>query len=126
LQVALANAVLGTSGPVDAVGAAWNRALELAEELDDIDQQLRALYGLYFYQMRIGDYRSGLAFARRFRAAAEQKGDAPGLLMGDRIVGVSLFWIGDPGGGRAQIERMLARTSGGKARCHGSYASPPA
>src|SRR6202011_3971898 len=33
LQVALANAVLGTAGTVDAVGSAWNRALELAEEL---------------------------------------------------------------------------------------------
>ncbi len=116
LRMALANAVLGTVGTIDAVGTAWNRALELAEELDDIDQKLRALYGLYFYQMRIGDYRSGLAFARRFRAAAEQKGDPPDLLMGDRIVGVSLFWIGDPGGGRAQIEHMLARTSAVRSR----------
>jgi predicted ATPase len=109
LQAALANAVLGTVGTVDAVGIAWNRALELAKELDDVDQKLRALYGLYLYQMRIGDYRSGLGFARLFRTAAEQKGDPSDLLMGDRIVGVSMFWLGDPGGARAQIERVLAR-----------------
>ena len=70
LQAALANAVLGTSGTVDAVGSAWNRALELAEKLDDIDQQLRALYGLYTYQVRIGEYRKGLAFARQFCTVA--------------------------------------------------------
>ena len=116
LRVALANAVLGTSGTVDAVGAAWNRALELAEALDDIDQKLRSLYGLYLYQMRIGAYRSGLDFARRFRAAAEQKGDPSDVLMGDRIVGVSLFWLGDPGGARAQIERMLARSGALRSR----------
>jgi predicted ATPase/DNA-binding winged helix-turn-helix (wHTH) protein len=110
LQAALANAVLGTVGTVDAVGIAWRRALELAEELDDVDQKLRALYGLYLYQMRIGDYRSGLGFAHGFRAAAEQKGDPSDLLMGDRIVGVSMFWLGDPGGARAQIEHMLARS----------------
>jgi hypothetical protein len=108
LQAALANAVLGTAGTVDAVGSAWNRVLELAEQLDDIDQQLRALYGLYTYQVRIGEYRKGLAFARRFCAAAEKKFDPSDLLLGNRIVGVSLFCLGDPAGGRAKIERMLA------------------
>ncbi|HEY2538183.1 MAG TPA: winged helix-turn-helix domain-containing protein [Stellaceae bacterium] len=112
LQAALANAVLGTVGTVDAVEAAWNRALELAEELDEIDHQLRALYGLYLYKMRIGEYRTGLAFARRFRSAAEKKADPSDLLQGDRIVGVSLFLLGDPGGARAQIERLLARSPG--------------
>jgi predicted ATPase len=111
LQAALANAVLGTAGTVDAVGSAWNRALELAEELDDIDQQLRALYGLYLYQMRIGEYRKGLAFARRFRTAAEKKSDPSDLLQGNRIVGVSRFLLGDPGGARAEIGRMLARSA---------------
>jgi len=110
LQVALANAVLGTAGTVDAVGSAWNRALELAEELDDIDQQLRALYGLYTYQVRIGEYRKGLGFARRFCTAAEKKSDPSDLLLGNRIVGVSLFCLGDPGEARAKIEPMLARS----------------
>ena len=110
LQVALANAVLGTAGTVDAVGSAWNRALELAEELDDIDQQLRALYGLYTYQVRIGEYRKGLGFARRFCTAAEKTSDPSDLLLGNRIVGVSLFCLGDPGEARAKIEPMLARS----------------
>jgi predicted ATPase/DNA-binding winged helix-turn-helix (wHTH) protein len=110
LRVALANAVLGTAGTVDAVGSAWNRALELAEELDDIDQQLRALYGLYTYQVRIGGYRKGLGFARRFCTAAERKSDPSDLLLGNRIVGVSLFCLGDPGEARAKIEPMLARS----------------
>jgi predicted ATPase/DNA-binding winged helix-turn-helix (wHTH) protein len=110
LQTALANAVLGTVGTVAAVETAWNRALELAEELEDIDHQLRALYGLYLYKMRIGEYRNGLAFARRFRTAAESKPDPSDLLQGDRIVGVSLFLLGDPSGARAQIERLLAQS----------------
>jgi predicted ATPase len=110
LQVALANAVLGAVGTVDAVEAAWNRALELAEELEDIDHQLRALYGLYLYKMRIGEYRKGLAFARRFRIAAGKRADPSDLLQGDRIVGVSLFLLGDPSGARAQIERLLSRS----------------
>ena len=116
LQAALANAVLGTAGTVDAVGSAWNRALELAEKLDDIDQQLRALYGLYTYQVRIGGYRKGLAFARQFCTVAEKKSDPSDLLLGNRIVGVSLFCLGDPAGGRAKIEGMLARSPAPRAR----------
>jgi predicted ATPase len=110
LEEALANAVLGTLGTVDAVETAWNRALELAEELKDTDHQLRILYGLYLYKMRIGEYRQGLDFARKFRAAAEVKADPSDLLQDDRIVGVSLFLLGDPSGARAQIERLLTQS----------------
>ena len=110
LQAARASALLGTAGTVDAVGSAWNRALELAEELDDLDQQLRALYGLFLYHFRVGEYRKGLTCAHRFRAAAQKKADPSDLLQADRIVGVSLFLLGDPRGARERIERLLARS----------------
>ncbi len=106
LQAALANAVLGAASTVDAVGSTWSRALESAEKLDDIDQQLRASLGLCPVGCRSGEYRKGLASASSFCTAAEKKSDPSDLLLGDRIVGVSLFCLGDPGGAQAKIERI--------------------
>ena len=58
-------AALGAStSQAPEMGAAFTKALEIAERLGDADCQLRALSGLNFYHTGSSRYRAALPFAR--------------------------------------------------------------
>jgi len=86
---------------------AWRTALVLAERLDDIDYQLRALWGLWAGRVNNGELGQTLALARRFRSLAASAPDPADVLIGDRMIGSSLHFLGDQAGARQHIERML-------------------
>ena len=89
--------------------AAWKTTLELAEQLGDIDYQLRALWAIWAQRMVRDEYREAMALATRFRNLAAQAGDAAEQLVGDRIIGFSLHFLGDQAGARENISRVLSR-----------------
>jgi hypothetical protein len=90
-------------------GAAWTRALAIADSLEDIEYQLRALWGLWSYRMTSGEYVAALAFAERFRGLAAKQPDSADLLIADRMIGTVLHYVGDLTNARRHIERMLSR-----------------
>jgi predicted ATPase/DNA-binding winged helix-turn-helix (wHTH) protein len=104
LHAALAAAAhYTTMGPERAV--ALTRTLQLAEELGDYDYRMRALWGLWSDQINRGQLRSALHTAQRFAAVAgADPADTP---VADRMVGLSLYFLGDQTNARAHIERML-------------------
>ena len=51
---------------VPEIGAAWTKALELAESLGDAEYQLRSLWGLWFFHTASGRHRIALSLAQRF------------------------------------------------------------
>jgi predicted ATPase/DNA-binding winged helix-turn-helix (wHTH) protein len=106
LHAALAAAAhYTTMGPERSVALA--RTLHLAEELEDNDYRLRALWGLWTDHINRGQLRSALDMAQRFAAAAgADPGDSP---IADRMIGLSLYFLGDQTNARVHIERMLAR-----------------
>jgi predicted ATPase/DNA-binding winged helix-turn-helix (wHTH) protein len=108
LYAALGLSLIQTKGPACA-GAAWTKALELARSLDDTEYQLRALWGLWMCGLGSGEYRTGLALARRFCSLAENHSDPLDLLVGDRMMGTTLHYLGDQTNARRHIEHMLAR-----------------
>jgi predicted ATPase/DNA-binding winged helix-turn-helix (wHTH) protein len=108
LQAAFAAALAYTRGAVPEVGPAWKRTLELAESLDDVDYQLRALRGLFVRHSAARAYRSALAFARRFRALAAERSDRADKLVGDLLIAIQQHFIGDQNNARRHVERMLA------------------
>jgi predicted ATPase/DNA-binding winged helix-turn-helix (wHTH) protein len=112
LQAALGWSLMYTTGPERETGAAWSTALQLAQEAQDTDYQLRALWGLWASHMYNGELRQGLQLAERFCAVARQASDATDLLIGDRMVGCSLHFLGDQTRARAYTERMLERYVG--------------
>ena len=65
LHAALAASLSPTKGFVPEVGAAWTKALEIAESLDEREYQLRALWGLWSHQISNGQYRLALGLAQR-------------------------------------------------------------
>jgi hypothetical protein len=55
------------------LGALWAKALKLAENPDDVDYQLRSLWNLYVFHLRIGDFQIALELAQRFRTLAAKQ-----------------------------------------------------
>src|ERR1700680_4856941 len=51
---------------VPEIGAAWTRALEIAESLDNAEYQLRSLLGLWFFQTASGRHHVALSSAESF------------------------------------------------------------
>lgn len=111
LYAALGASLMYTKGPVPETGAAWTRALELAETLGDVTVQLSALWGLSFYRSISSEHRTELALAQRFCSVAANRVDTADSRVGDRMMGTSLHYLGDQINARQHIERMLARST---------------
>ena len=108
LQAALGWSLMYTTGPERTISAAWQAALKLAEDLADVDYQLRALWGLWASRYNNGEYREALALAERFSAVAVRSTDPADPYIGNRLIGVALHFLGAQTGARRHIERMLS------------------
>jgi len=108
LYAARGLSLMQTKGPACA-GAAWTKVLALAESLDDTEYQLRALWGLWICGLSGGEYRTALAIAQKFCSIAANQPDPADLLIGDRMIGTPLHYLGDQTNARRHIERVLAR-----------------
>jgi predicted ATPase len=109
LYAALGAALFLTKGSCPEMVAAFARALEIAESLDDTDYRLRALWGSFMEHITSLRYRAALAVAEKFCTFAAKSTDPADGLVGDRLVGVALLALGDLEGARRHIERMLVR-----------------
>src|SRR6516164_6580949 len=109
LEAALGLALFHTRGATRETGAAWTRALAIADRLEDTEYQLRALWGLWSHRMSSGEYRGALAFAERFRGLTAKQPDPAARLIADRMIGSMRLYMGDQTNARRHIERMLSR-----------------
>jgi predicted ATPase/DNA-binding winged helix-turn-helix (wHTH) protein len=118
LYAAVAWSQMYTTASARDTGIAWTTASEIAQALDDTDYQLRTLWGIWATRVNRGEFREALALARRFSSLAEKKADANDRLLGDRLTGVALHFLGDQSGARRHIERMLASYTPPVSRSH--------
>jgi len=98
------------SGPV------WTKALEIAEQLGDLDYRLRALWGLWIVGVTVGNHRSGLSIAKEFSTLAAKTADPLAMFAGDRLIGSSLHYLGEQRGARRHLNLMLSRPVSGTSR----------
>jgi predicted ATPase len=96
-----------TRGAVPETRAALSSALATAEALGDADYQLRALWGLCVDRLNNAVFREALAFAERFRDVADRDGNATDRPIGDRMLGLSLHFLGEEERSQRHFERML-------------------
>jgi predicted ATPase/DNA-binding winged helix-turn-helix (wHTH) protein len=89
------------------MNVALTKALELAEDLDDTEYRLAAMFGLYAYRINTGDYRGALALAETFRSVAAKTTDPSDALVGARLIGVALHILGDQPGARRLFEPLV-------------------
>jgi predicted ATPase/DNA-binding winged helix-turn-helix (wHTH) protein len=107
LFAALGSALVYTNmGP--AAGAAWRKALELAERLDDVDYKLRALWGLWVDSLNNGRFQEAVALGQQFYDAAAGSGRPNDPLLGHRMIGTALHFIGNQTDARQHVDRMLS------------------
>ena len=90
--------------------AAFAKALEIAEDLDDVEAQSEALWGLWLCLIGMGEYRTSLEVAKRFMTLATNGLDR---FIGDRMTSMTLFSMGDFRGARSHADRMLAHDISG-------------
>jgi predicted ATPase len=88
-------------------GAAWIKALEIAESLDEAEYQLRSLRGLWVFHIASGQHRDALALAQRFHTLAASRSDAGDRLVGERMLGTSQHYLGDQPTARRHLEGAL-------------------
>ncbi|MEJ0065603.1 MAG: winged helix-turn-helix domain-containing protein [Caulobacteraceae bacterium] len=107
LQAALGFPRLHAMSSLPSGAVAWNATLALAEELDDGDYQLRALWALWVDRTNGGEPREALGIADRYCALADAASEPADRRIGDRMRARSLYLLGDLGGARTHVERML-------------------
>jgi predicted ATPase/DNA-binding winged helix-turn-helix (wHTH) protein len=87
----------------------WTSALTIAENIGDVDYQMRCLSGLRNVRLSEGNLREALSLARRFKKAAEDSNDPTDRLVGDRMIGYGLHFMGDLTAARRHIENVLGQ-----------------
>jgi predicted ATPase len=108
LHAALAWSLMYTTDRAMAADTAWAAALDLAEGLEDVDYQLRALWGLWAGSINGGQFGTALTLARRFNNLAASAGDQAEALVGERMMAVSMQFLGEPAVAQRHVERVLA------------------
>ncbi len=111
LSAALGWSLMFAVGRARQTHSAWATTLDLAETLGDAGYRLRALWGLWVAHLNQGEFRKALGLAKRFAELVAGSSKAIDLTMADRMVGISLHYLGDQDGARTHIERMLTRHS---------------
>jgi predicted ATPase/DNA-binding winged helix-turn-helix (wHTH) protein len=108
LSAALGWSLMYGVGRAREAGPAWATTLELADQLDDREYRLRALWGLCIDQFNNGEIRKALEFAHRFVDGVANSADPIDSMMADRLLATALHYLGDQKSARHHIERVLA------------------
>jgi predicted ATPase/DNA-binding winged helix-turn-helix (wHTH) protein len=92
--------------------AAITRGLELAESLGETAIRFRLLGALHVYQLRMTDFRGGLAVAEKMDAVAKMTGDVTFQVIADWMLGSSHYVLGNPASSMRLFESGFARGEG--------------
>jgi predicted ATPase/DNA-binding winged helix-turn-helix (wHTH) protein len=87
--------------------AAWTTTLRIAEEIGDADHQLRATWALWVDAINRAEPRLGMAFAEKFGVLAHASADPMDAIIGKRMRGATLHWLGRHRESRDELRQML-------------------
>lgn len=107
LHCGLGLALLQTMGPPARITEILTKAFQLAEDLGDIDAQLRTLWALWLLHHDTGNCRAARRTTEQFATAARSAGDPAVELVADRLTGYTLQFGGDLATAQRCIERVL-------------------
>jgi class 3 adenylate cyclase/predicted ATPase len=106
LQQAHASAAIAARGFGAAeTKLAFNRALQLCEKLESAPQAFAILYGLASFHLMRGEFEEGYSVAQDLLQRAKRQNDPTGVLIGHRVVGMSLFMLGELKDARRELQR---------------------
>jgi tetratricopeptide (TPR) repeat protein len=105
LSAGLAAALFYThKGAVPEVASAWSDVIAIADRIKDTEYRLWGRWGLWNYQLNHSLFRAAFLTAQTFRELAVEKAD---LASGDRMLGVSLHYLGQQTQARERLEDVL-------------------
>ena len=108
LQCGLGQSLTYTLGTQGNARSALIRALTVAEALSDAYYQVRAIYGLWLFALRVSDFQECLALAEKCKALIQKIDDPMAGAVSDFVHGVTHFYFGAHGTAFADLERMRA------------------
>ena len=101
------NALWHIRGAAAQAVSTFERALEIAERVGSKADRLRALWGLWLIAISGGDYAQVVRLAERFGEAAAGSKDLASPLVHQRMMAVSLHFIGRHTESRSLAEKLL-------------------
>jgi predicted ATPase/DNA-binding winged helix-turn-helix (wHTH) protein len=108
LQCGLGQALTYSRGMQQDARAAFTRALTLSEALADADCQLRAIYGLWLFALRVGDFQECLAQARKCELLGEASSNHLASATADFTLGLTRYYMGEHAAAAALFQRAAA------------------
>jgi len=90
------------------VAQTYERARELCQNIGEAPELARALYGLATYYTARAQLEPALEVSQQLLGLGERSGEAAVLLVGHLIMGVSLYWRGEPSRSRKHLEQTIA------------------
>jgi predicted ATPase/DNA-binding winged helix-turn-helix (wHTH) protein len=91
---------------------AWSTALKIAEEIGDVDHQLRSIWALWVDAINRAQPTLGMEYAERFGELAISSTDPTDAIIGRRMRGATLHWLGRNAESVEELRRMLVEYSG--------------
>jgi predicted ATPase/DNA-binding winged helix-turn-helix (wHTH) protein len=107
LHITLGFALLNTGGLAEKTRAVLAKGLELAESLGDEELQLQALWATWSVYFNIGKYGAARSAGDRLLCIARRIGDPSRILVGERLVGSAMHFLGNQAQARRSLERVL-------------------
>jgi tetratricopeptide (TPR) repeat protein len=107
LHLALGLSLGLTMGPVDREMSALEQSLALAEQLDDWQAQLRALWALWALYLNTGKPGAAAEIVQRFSSVARRADNQDIGLISDRLRGFALHHLGEYRAAQHCLERVL-------------------
>ncbi len=107
LNAALGHSLMLTEGNRDRARMAMERALELAESLDDKPNQFRLLCRMHMYFRRTGEISMLVPIARRLESLGNALGDPAALSAAHTLLSVGYHLIGDQLTAQSHIDVVL-------------------
>lgn len=95
-----------TALPLETI-AVLDSALELARGLGDVDHQLRALWSVWTCRFNKGANRASHAIASEFVSLATEAGQDAELLVGKRLLGTTLHYMGNQAAARTFLQTTV-------------------
>jgi hypothetical protein len=96
-----------TRGGKEPARAALNRSFAIAEEHDDVLEQLRLLGPLNMFSLRTRDFNAALHYAKRCSVIAGTTEDSTAAALAHSILGISLHLDGDLKNARTELEAAM-------------------
>lgn len=107
LLAALGAAVMYAKGMRSSSGQIWEDVLRAADDLGDIDYQLRALKGLWTEAYNGGNAQSAVMLGKRLSEVAAISTNSSDRSLDERVIAMNGYYVGDFRAARFHIERAL-------------------